>query len=264
MFKIFKNFSYYFSKRYLSSLQSDKKLVRVDLNKISLTGRDLIRPTSLTVDEIKSLIWTALELKAEEKQHGVKDICLNKARIGLVLQEPSVIQQSSVQSAAKLFNLNVNTVILPNEHLGSDYKEIGYMLNSISDLIFCFIDKQDAIEKICDAATCPVVGIKSSHFSVIEAITSLMTMQETFNYLRCLKFCWVGMNCPLLATYMCLLPRFCLDFNYVCIDSAANPIKPCLLETGAKISQEKETELHSFTDPAEAIKRMQVTYVSLR
>lgn len=245
-----------FIKRSLTTLST--KYSTVDLNKISLTGRDFIIPVNLICSEIKSLLWTAIDLKKCYKQKYDKNVNLNNARVSVIVTKPTLTTKFSLSNAAQLVNAHVNTIVDDPDNFCDDYEELGKVLNCYSDIIFTEIDSQKHVQKIADGASTPVINIKSYKFSLIKVLADLMTIQEHYNYLKCLKFGLVGVHGPLINTYMCILPRLGININYFCVDHTLHHVSPCLLRKGLESCKETMAEIHECSSVEKTIYRCDV------
>lgn len=246
----------FFSKRAFSALAPLKK-AEINLTSLSLTGRDLLAPNNFTSDEIKSVLWTAIDVKYNVKNN--RRNCLPKlenARLSLLLEKPRLITQFSVQNACQLLNVSVNT--MTNIKYGNDAEDYGHLLDTFSDIILCQDSSQSTIESIADGANAPVIATESHEHSLINVFSHLMTVYEHYNHLKGLKFSWVGTQSPVINSYLCLLPRLGIDIKYFCVDEKGDCASPKLLSDAKKICRSCETEIHACGSVEQAIQRCDV------
>lgn len=240
-------------KRSLTSLCSNAQ----KLAEINLVGRDYIGPKNLTPTEIKSLLWTALDLKQLSKQHTSNVTCIEDARVTLILDKPNLNVQLPLTNAAKLLNTSLSIVTDTEWKNNVHLEDHGRMLAVSSDIVFCNVQEQEKIEQIANGCNVPVVAIQSSNFSLVKTLSDLMSMQLHYGYLKNLTVGYVGLTGSLINTYLCMLPLLGMNIKY-CIVKDDSCKQQLMATDGLKFAQRYNTEIHECCSTCQTIYRTDV------
>ncbi|GLV36409.1 hypothetical protein CBL_08900 [Carabus blaptoides fortunei] len=243
----------YILKRSLTSLCSNAQ----KLSEINLVGRDYICPRNLTPSEIKSLLWTALDLKHLSKQRTVNVTSMENARVTLILDKPNINVQLTLTNAVKLLNASLCIVTDTEWKNNVNLEDHGRMLAVSSDIVFCSIQEQDKIEQIADGCNVPVVAVQSCDFTIVKSLSHLMSMQLHYGYLKDLTLGYVGLTGALINTYLCMFPLLGMNIKY-CIVKDDSCTQQLMATEGLKYAQRHNTEIHECCSTSQTIYRTDV------
>lgn len=225
---------------------------------VNLVGRDYINPKNLTTTELKSVLWTAMDLQQLAKHRNLNNTSVQNARISLVLDKPCIASQCAIKNASNLLHAEVTTII--DTDWKKDYfhpEDFGRTLAVNSDIIFCKIQEHNIIEAIANGANIPVISISSDSYNLTKTLSDLMTMYGYFNYLKNLTVAWVGQPNHTINAYFCTFPQLKINLKYCFFDSHFHK-GPLLIKNARKLSQKYNTEIHECHTVEDAVFRSDV------
>lgn len=232
--------------------------------RISLVGKHIYRPTDLSSTELKSLLWTAFDLKklSSEKWHYNNN--LQNKLITLILCAPSMTIQTIAQNAANLFNMKLNTVIDSSWDVQPFVEDTGKYLSFHSNLLICQAKYQMKLDQIVASSNIPVICINSRKFNLLRVLSDIMTVQEHHGYLKDLNFAFIGPACCTINTFLCIAPRLGINVSYYCSCNAGALMSPGMLPEGKKVCAEAKTKLNECKSLSEAIEKADVIITTNR
>nr|CAD7413071.1 unnamed protein product [Timema poppensis] len=211
------------------------------------------------LEELKALIWTAIDLKTVNHAEGYRCSHLLEDRSVVVLfTHPNARMQTTLNTAIQKLGATVTTIVDLNWESKQSTEELGRFLSRLADLVCVQGEFNSSVEKIADDASVPVLSLGCCLHSTLQVLTDLMTLQEHFGRLKGLRVGWVGPACPLLNTYLLLLPRFGVDMNFSSSPCAELGSSPRCLDGAFKYCKHHNTELKEFYTVAEVIRGAQV------
>lgn len=155
--------------------------------------RHLISLYDLTVDELHSILETAADLKARYKA-GERPQLLPGRILAQLFEKPSLRTRNSFEAA--IANLGGSGIFLTTAEAGLNGREsvhdVATVLSSYSDVITMRTFSQQLIEDFAKYSSCPVVNALSDDRHPCQALTDLLTIQETFQRLKGLHLVFVG------------------------------------------------------------------------
>lgn len=228
------------------------------LSEVNLLGRDYINPKNLTSPEIKSILWTALDIEHLAKRRQIKLKQLEPAKVTLILDKPCMKTSFAISNAAKLLNVHLNSTVDYDCYDNEDFQDYGRTAAIYSDIIFCKLNDQDKIDAIANGANCPVIAINSNTYNLVKNLADLLSVYQHFNRLKGLTVSYVGTPSTTLNTFLCTLPLLKMNFKYFLFDDTPEQNTPQYVEIGRKLSQIHNCELHESKTIEEVIYRTNV------
>lgn len=228
---------------------------------ISLLGKQVLKPEDLSCVEIKSLLWTAFDLKKVYGANYCYSSNLKGKNVTLLMNKPSVVTQVVAAKACSLLQVKLNIII--EEENRSLVKDLGKLYLLHSDLLLCKIKSQFNLEKMITNTKVPLMVLGSCKFNMFQTISHLMTIQEYYGYLNHLNLAFVGGACPTINTYLCFAPRLGMNIRYYCACEASGcRMSPAQLPIAKKACAETETELKECSSVTEAVNKAHVITVT--
>ncbi|KAF2894566.1 hypothetical protein ILUMI_11614 [Ignelater luminosus] len=230
--------------------------------RINLVERNCLQPKNLSSEEIKSVLWTAFDLKQLSGKKCTEINNIKSSRITFLMHEPCIEIQGSAHSAANFLQAHLNIVIDPawdNEEFVND---IGSFFTTCSDIIFCQSKYQSKVEKLATGSKIPVICLKSCSFAILNTLADMMTLQAKYGYLEGLNIGWIGKPCPLINTYLCIAIRLGLNIQYCCACTSGALMSPATLPVGMEFSERKHTLLKECKDPHNALDNVHVIVIA--
>ncbi|CAG2057092.1 unnamed protein product, partial [Timema podura] len=207
------------------------------------------------VEELKALIWTAIDLKTITHAEGYRcSHLLDDRSVVVLFAHPNARMQTTLNNAIQKLGATVTTIVDLNWESKQCTEELGRFLSHLADLVCVQCEFNSSVEKIADDASVPVLSLGCCLHSTLQVLTDLMTLQEHFGRLKGLRVGWVGPACPLLNTYLLLLPRFGVDMNFSSSPCAELGSSPRCLDGAFKYCKHHNTELKEFYTVAEVIR----------
>ncbi|XP_018577758.1 ornithine carbamoyltransferase, mitochondrial-like [Anoplophora glabripennis] len=191
--------------------------------KPSMRGRKYITPNDLSAEEMKHLLMTALELKTSETKPLYIKSLAGKS-ITFLLDSPCLRLQSCIYSTSNLLNMTLNTIITSEWETMLYPQDIGRLLSNSSDIIFCKAHRQKKLESFAEGSIVPVVNVSSCRFVLLHHLSNLLTLQQHFGNLEGLIIAWIGHPCPLLNTYLTIVPTLNMQIRFLC--RCGGPVSP--------------------------------------
>lgn len=169
--------------------------------------------SDLNQDEIINIFYTVETLK------NTNNLCkkvYNKTII-LLLNEPCIKIQTSVQNGAKLLNLSCITIVhkdWDNGYLNNE--DLARTISCMCDIIFCRTNTHTKMKQFAKYCTKPVVNVGTCRLMFIQSLADLFTIKQHFGNLNNLKIAWIGKPCPSLNTYLHIVPTLGMKLSYFC------------------------------------------------
>lgn len=225
---------------------------------ISLLEKHIIKPIDLSTVEIKSLLWTAFDLKKLHTANYSYANSLKNKNVTLLVGEPSIVSQTLASKACKLLQVNLNVLIDHTWDQKSFVCDFGKFLGLHTDLLLCKTKYQFKVEEMANHAKIPIMVLENCKFSMLQSLSHLMTIQEHYGHLNHLNLAHVGATSPTLNTYLCIAPRLGMNIRYYCACVSGCRMSPAQLPVAKKVCAETETELKECVSIEEAVNKAHV------
>ncbi|KAK9746134.1 hypothetical protein QE152_g6364 [Popillia japonica] len=228
----------------------------------TLVKKLISNPQLLTADEIKSLLWTAADLRQKLLDKNEKVILndIKDSKIVLLLTMPSIYHQLSAAYAAKILDANLNIVIDPT------WDTLGYINDTMkfvqthADLILAQCRLQCILDEV-KQLNVPIFVYKSPKFKVIQTLADLLTMQLNFGYLKGLDIAFLGQPNRLLNTYLLLGTKLGVNITYYCCCNSGMQ-SPAGLKIAESLCKDTKSVLKECDRAEKAIEHAKVIILS--
>lgn len=225
---------------------------------ISLLGKQILKPIDLSSIEIKSLLWTAFDLKKLYTSNYSYANTLKNKNVTLLVSKPSIMTRTLTAEACSLLQVRLNVLVDQTWDQRSFLSDYGKFFSIHSDLLLCKTKYQFKLEELGNHAKMPIMVLENCKFTMLEALSNLMTIQEHYGHLNHLNLAHVGSTCPTLNTYLCIAPRLGMNIRYYCACVSGCRMSPAQLPVAKKVCAETETELKECASIEEAVNKAHV------
>jgi len=155
--------------------------------------RHLTSLYDLNPDELQELLATAADLKSKYKS-GERPQLLPGRVLAQLFEKPSLRTRNSFEAA--IVNLGGAGIFLTTAEAGlngrESLKDVATVLSSYSDVITMRTFSHRLIEQFAEFSSCPVINALSDERHPCQALTDLLTIQETRGELRGTHLVFVG------------------------------------------------------------------------
>jgi ornithine carbamoyltransferase len=152
--------------------------------------RHFITGSELSPDELAALIGRAAELKAAPYGSDV----LRRRSVALIFQKPST--RTRVSFEAGVFELGGHPMVLRTDDLqlsrGESVRDTAYVLSRHVAAIGIRTAADALVAELAEHATVPVINMLTAEHHPCQALSDLLTLNETFGHLEGLKLAYVG------------------------------------------------------------------------
>jgi len=232
-------------------------------NNIKLTGRNLLKLSDLTDDEMIYLLDLADILK-QEKKTGLQRDRLRKKNIALLFEKVSTRTRAAFTVAAVDEGASVEYIGMHDIHLGKkeSIKDTARVLGRMFDAIQFRGFKQETVAILARYAGVPVWNGLTDEEHPTQALADLMTIREYFHSLKGLKVVYLGDG----RNNVCLsLMMGCAKSGMHFIDCTHPELMPRreFLEPTNVIARRNGGSVTVSADPAAAVKDAHVIYTDV-
>ncbi|KAG8223572.1 hypothetical protein J437_LFUL003036 [Ladona fulva] len=242
------NIIYLMRKLHKSSVRKSSSL----LTNKSIIGRDFLNIQDFTPNELKSVLWTALDLKNRFKNWSTQDsMGLAGVLITLLLPKPCVKNQSNIVKATQLLGARNCTIVDENWECSPSVVNTGRYLSTLSSVIVASaVGSKKSLNDLATGATVPVINLGSPDSCPLIALGYALTVLNACNRLERLRVAWVGpSHSPILGSLLLLMPKLRVHFYF----TTENCQIPSNLEEALKLSAHHRSEIHHVEKPEHAI-----------
>lgn len=181
----------------------------------SLSGKDILRDTDLSPDEIDSIVKTAAVLKQLRADHVPHAWLLGKT-LGLIFQHPSTRTRTAFQAGME--QLGGQAIFLGIDDLqlkrGETIDDTAHIFSRYVDGIAVRVEDLNDLVELAGGATVPVFNGLTSSNHPIEALSDIFTLNERFGKLKGLRFAYLGDGNNVCHSLMLACTTVGVDFAY--------------------------------------------------
>lgn len=227
---------------------------------MKLKTKDLLTLAELTPKEFNQLIDYSIILKKELK-NGNKPLLKNKT-LTMIFQKPSTRTRVSFETG--MYQLGGHAINLSSQDMqlsrGESIEDTARTLSRYTDCIMARVYDHNALEKLSEFSSIPVINGLSDSFHPCQILADFMTIKEKKGKFKGLKIAWIGdgNNVCNSMIYGCALADVKLS---IATPKGFEPEKKVITES------EKFIDIDLTTDPIKAIKNADVvvtdTYTSI-
>ncbi len=218
-------------------------------------AKDFLRVLDFSVDEVKTVLTRANELKKELKT-GKKSEAAKGKILGLLFEKHSTRTRISFESA--MYNLGGNCTFLSSKDLqlnrGEPLKDTARVLSRYLDCLVVRTFGQNIVEELANWASIPVINGLTDQHHPCQALSDIMTVIEKksqgFNLddIKGLKIAWVGDGNNVAHSWIEVCAR--LDLNlYLACPKGYEPDKHIIEES----LKDSKANIVVVNDPIKAV-----------
>lgn len=238
--------------KHFSEYPRNRKLTQKNYH--SIQGRAIFNALDLTYQDIKTILWTAIELKELDTQ-CIQITDVNDRWVTLLMNRETHYLHS-FRRAAHLLGINLSISTIPDWDLGGNLQDIKNYYEVVSDLLLTKSTRhalvapiykpiQDSNKSSLDSSNdqrcaMPMFNIGTQQCSLICVLTDLMTYQEHFGRLCGLNLLWFGQVCALINTYIPLAKTLNMNIRYSCHQMTPSSLYSTLKQDFGKSEQIRE------------------------
>jgi len=224
----------------------------------SLSGRDLLKLSDLTPDEVQWIVDVAREIKADLKKRDTKPALAGK-RIGIIMQKPSLRTRVSFEVACGA--LGAQPIVLEGEgnafSRGESVKDTVLTLERYLDVLVIRTFSDEFLAEVAHHADIPVINALTDGHHPCQGLADLLTMQENLGTLAGVTLAYVGDGSNNMAhTYLEAGALMGMEVR-IGAPTGYQPDETVLALTAAIAGQTGGTQLIT-TDPFQAVKDAQI------
>jgi ornithine carbamoyltransferase len=212
----------------------------------ALKGRDFLRVSDWTSEELLAVLDLADRLKDERKRY-VDEPLLPGRSVGLLLEKPSLRTRVSFELAVE--QLGGHAVHLTGPEVGLGEREatrdIGIVLSRYLDAIMIRTFAQDTVEEIAEHAYVPVVNGLTDETHPCQALADAMTIRERLGGFDGVRVAYIG------------------DGNNVCVSLAEVCVALGMEFVAATPEGYEAPGIEPLRDPREAARGANVVYTDV-
>lgn len=155
--------------------------------------RHLTSLEDLSPDELKAVLTRAAELK-HAYRHGERPQLFSGYVLAQLFEKPSLRTRNSFEAA--MVQLGGGGIFMTTAEAGLNGREsladVASVLTSYSDIVTLRTFSQQLIEDFAKHSKCPVINALSDDRHPCQALTDLLTIQETFDRVSGVHLVFVG------------------------------------------------------------------------
>ncbi|XP_046383746.1 ornithine transcarbamylase, mitochondrial-like isoform X2 [Ischnura elegans] len=176
----------------------------------SIKGRDFLDVNDFTADELKFIIWTALDLKSRYKNSQTHGMCeTNGLLMSSLLCECSVKTQLNIEKASQVLGLRNCNIVDKKWELAQCVDETGRLLSIMPQVVLASSSKQGSLRELAAGASVPVINMGSPDANPLSAMAHAMTILTCLSHLERIRIAWVGpSDSAVLASLLLMMPKF--------------------------------------------------------
>lgn len=181
---------------------------------LKLRGKHVITGTELTTIEIQELLKDALSLKKERGSDPMPTPLAGK-HLAMLFDKPSLRTRFSF--AVAMHELGGQVV----ESVGSSRKQeepedVARVLGGYCHGIMVRTHEHSWLERLCKAATVPVINALSALHHPCQILADLLCLQERYQTLQDITVTYVGDGNNILHSWLLLAPALGIRLHYCC------------------------------------------------
>ncbi|XP_064007996.1 ornithine transcarbamylase, mitochondrial [Pogoniulus pusillus] len=219
---------------------------------VHLRGRDLLTLQNYTADELKYLLWMALDLKQRIKHKGEYLPLMQGKSLAMIFEKRSTRTRLSAETGFALLGGHPSFLTTQDIHLGTNESltDTARVLSSMTNAILARVYNHSALHLMTKEATVPVINGLSDLFHPLQSLADYLTLQEHYGGLNGLTLTWIGDGNNVLHSIMTSAAKLGMHLRI----ATPKGFEPDLRITQITEQHSKEygTKLLLTTDPLEA------------
>lgn len=181
---------------------------------LKLTHKNLLTGEELSIDEIKSLLTLASELKMKRKAGQTSEILKGK-HLALLFDKPSLRTRFSFTVA--MHELGGHVVeSLGETRKAEDPEDLIRVIERYCDAVMIRTHSDDLLTRMSQVSKIPLINGLSDLHHPCQILADLLTLQEVFGKLEGLKLTYIGDGNNILHSFLLLAPQMGIHLHYCC------------------------------------------------
>lgn len=222
--------------------------------------RHLTSLFDLTPEDLQSILALASELKAKHLS-GERPQLLPGRVLAQLFEKPSLRTRNSFEAA--MINLGGSGIFLTTAEAGlngrESLKDVATVLSSFSDVITMRTFSQQLIENFAAHSSCPVINALSDDRHPCQALTDLLTIQETGRNTAGSHLVFVGDGNNVSMSLAIAAAMTGMQFTLACPENYAIPAD-FMEDLRGRYPKANVRQLH---DPKEAVQTADYVYTDV-
>lgn len=232
----------------------------MSVNRPNQMPRHLTSLDDLTPNELQAVLNRAAKLK-EAYRNGERPQLFSGYVLAQLFEKPSLRTRNSFEAA--MVQLGGGGIFLTTAEAGLDGREsladVANVLTSYSDVVTLRTFSQQLIEDFAHHSNCPVINALSDDRHPCQALTDLLTIQETFNRIKGIHLVFVGDGNNVAMSLALAAAMTGLKFTL----AAPNGFEMPAEFTGDLRARFPDADVNEVTDPFEAVQTADVVYTDV-
>lgn len=185
----------------------------------SMIGRNLLSLRGYTPDQIKDLLWSALDMKKVIKSGGKHSESLGKQLRGRsfagIFQKKSTRTRFSFEAGAHHLGSHLIFCNKEDIHLGVNetVKDTALVMSRLCDGITARVYEHSLLEDMAKYSSVPIINALSDTHHPMQALADLMVIYEHFGRLQGLNMAWVGDGNNVLHSLMIVAAKLKMNLS---------------------------------------------------
>ncbi|NXM79003.1 OTC protein, partial [Serilophus lunatus] len=219
---------------------------------VDLKGRDLLTLQNYTADELKHLLWMALDLKQRIKHKGEYLPLMQGKSLAMIFEKRSTRTRLSAETGFALLGGHPSFLTKQDIHMGTNESLTDTMrvLSSMTNAILARVFKHNDLDLMVKEATIPIINGLSDLYHPLQILADYLTLQEHYGGLNGLTIAWIGDGNNVLHSIMTSAAKLGMHLR-IATPEGFEPNQRITKMT-EQYSREYGTKLLLTTDPLEA------------
>ncbi|NWU91027.1 OTC protein, partial [Upupa epops] len=161
---------------------------------VHLKGQDLLTLQNYTADELKYLLWMAMDLKERIKRRGEYLPLMQGKSLAMVFEKRSTRTRLSAETGFAVLGGHPSFLTTQDIHLGTNESltDTARVLSGMADAILARVYKHKDLLVMAAEAAVPVVNGLSDLYHPLQILADYLTLQEHYGGLHGLTVAWIG------------------------------------------------------------------------
>ncbi|NWI88996.1 OTC protein, partial [Pitta sordida] len=219
---------------------------------IHLKGRDLLTLQNYTADELKYLLWMALDLKQRIKHKGEYLPLMQGKSLAMIFEKRSTRTRLSAETGFALLGGHPSFLTTQDLHLGTNESltDTARVLSNMTNGILARVFKHNDLDLMAKEATIPVINGLSDLHHPLQILADYLTLQEHYGGLNGLTIAWIGDGNNVLHSIMMSAAKLGIHLRIATPKGFEPNLR--ISKITEQLSEEYGTKLLLTTDPLEA------------
>lgn len=230
--------------------------------KSQLQGKDFLRISAFSKEELKDLLAFAMELK-EKQAEGEPHRYLEGKTLAMIFEKSSTRTRVSFETGMYQLGglaqfLSPRDIQLGN---GETLGDTAQVLSRYVDVIMIRTFGHEIVEELAEKATVPVINGLTDFAHPCQVMADLMTIYEKKGKLKGLKFAFVGDGNNM--THSLLMGCAIMGMDCSLAVPEGNEVAPAILKDAMRAAEKSGANIVQIQDPVEAVKDADIIYTDV-